>query len=410
MLAPTTTRPADRHAALATEQRRKMAASPHAFVRGSTPSFYQWLDPASIPAGPPVWICGDCHVGNLGPIASPTGALAIQIRDLDQTTIGNPAHDLIRLALSLATAARNSALPGLVTARMLEHLVQGYETAFSPAAQDESIDALQDMPIPIRRVMRAAGRRSWRHLVVERIRGTQRHIPLGKRFWPLTPEERTAIDDLFAQPDIRRLATLLRSRPDDAPVRVLDAAYWRKGCSSLGNIRIAVLLVIGKGREARHCLMDIKQATAPAAPQHPKLENVLHRAAQPIPADPAERVLAGARALSPFLGQRMVATHLLGHPVFIRELLPQDLKLEIETLTVDEAIGVSSFLAHVIGRAHARQMDDATRAEWVAELHRNRPATLDAPTWLWRSLIDLIAAHERAYLDYCRTYAHPEPA
>jgi uncharacterized protein (DUF2252 family) len=29
----------------------------------------------------------------------------IKIRDLDQTVIGNPAHDIIRLALSLATAS-----------------------------------------------------------------------------------------------------------------------------------------------------------------------------------------------------------------------------------------------------------------------------------------------------------------
>ena len=402
---PTTTQPADRPAALTAERHRKMAASPHAFVRGSTPRFYDWLDPALIPDGPAIWICGDAHVGNLGPVASPTGALAIQIRDLDQTTIGNPAHDVIRLALSLATAARNSALPGIVTARMLEHLVQGYESAFDPAVQGETIDAEDDMPPPVRRVMRAAASRSWRHLVDERIRGAQRHIPLGKRFWPLTPEERTAIDDLFAQPDIHGLATALRSRPDDAPVRVLDAAYWRKGCSSLGNLRVAVLLAIGKGRDERHCLMDVKQATNPAAPQHAEP----HVSGQPIPTDPAERVRAGARALSPFLGERMRATHLLGHPVFIRELLPQDLKLEIETLTVEEAIGVAAFLARVVGRAHARQMNDATRARWVAELHRNRPATLDAPSWLWRSLIDLIAAHERAYLDYCRTYAQDQP-
>lgn len=30
------------------------------------------------------------------------------------------------------------------------------------------------------------------------------------------------------------LATSLQSRDDDAPIEVLDAAYWMKGCSSLG--------------------------------------------------------------------------------------------------------------------------------------------------------------------------------
>ena len=37
-----------------------------------------------------MWICGDCHLGNLGPIADGEGKVDIQIRDLDQTVIGKP--------------------------------------------------------------------------------------------------------------------------------------------------------------------------------------------------------------------------------------------------------------------------------------------------------------------------------
>jgi hypothetical protein len=33
--------------------------------------------------------------GNLGPVADARGHVKIVIRDLDQTVIGNPAHDLI---------------------------------------------------------------------------------------------------------------------------------------------------------------------------------------------------------------------------------------------------------------------------------------------------------------------------
>ncbi len=108
--------PEDRVRALVVERNRKMAESAHAYVRGSTKRFYEWLsqsEHAEIPTGPAIWICGDCHSGNLGPVANGDGALAIQIRDLDQTVIGNPVHDLIRLALSLATAARSSDLPGV---------------------------------------------------------------------------------------------------------------------------------------------------------------------------------------------------------------------------------------------------------------------------------------------------------
>jgi uncharacterized protein (DUF2252 family) len=72
----------------------KMASSAHAFMRGSTEQFYDWVGTVevskSLPSGPQVWICGDCHTGNLGPVADLEGNIDIQIRDLDQTVIGNP--------------------------------------------------------------------------------------------------------------------------------------------------------------------------------------------------------------------------------------------------------------------------------------------------------------------------------
>src|SRR6202789_2473637 len=81
------------------QQRLKMARSAHAYVRGSTVRFYEWLKTAKgkVPEGPPIWICGDCHLGNPGPVSDSEGNVEIEIRDLDQTVIGNPAHDLVRL-------------------------------------------------------------------------------------------------------------------------------------------------------------------------------------------------------------------------------------------------------------------------------------------------------------------------
>ena len=104
----------------------------------------------------------------------------MQIRDLDQTVIGNPAHDLVRLALSLAMAARSSDLPGVTTARVLEHMIDGYEAAFTPDLEEGD-----DVPRTVKLVMREAEKRSWEHLADERIEGTKPAIPLGKRFWPL---------------------------------------------------------------------------------------------------------------------------------------------------------------------------------------------------------------------------------
>jgi len=392
-------RPPDRASALRTQQSLKMARSARAYVRGSTVKFYEWLEEqkrGTLPEGPAVWICGDCHAGNLGPVAALDGRIAIQIRDLDQTVIGNPAHDLIRLALSLATASRGSDLPGVTTARILEQVIEGYQ-----AALQQDADAIEDAPKSIQLVMKKSLARSWKHLANERLENQKPTIPRGPKFWALSKSEWAAIDELFQTPPLRHLATSLRFRDDDAPIEVLDAAYWMKGCSSLGLLRFAVLLGIGDRRKRSLALMDVKEAVTAAAPRY---------TGQKMPKDQGERVVEGAMHLSPNLGKRMVAGRLEKRSVFIRELLPQDLKVEIEQLTVPDAMKAASFLAGVVGKAHARQMDEATRANWFKELERHRSKTLEAPSWLWSSVVSLIGSHEMAYLEHCRKYATQVPA
>jgi uncharacterized protein (DUF2252 family) len=289
-------RPRARSATLAKIRNFKMSRSAHAYVRGNTVKFYEWLEGlkrGTLPDGPPVWICGDCHVGNLGPVANAAGRIEIQIRDLDQTVVGNPAHDLVRLGLSLASAARGSDLPGVTTARMLEEMIDGYEKSFEPDFHEES-DVKQ--PESIRLVSKRAAAATWKTLAKERIKDERPTIPLGRRFWPISKDENRDIEKLFESEDMRRLATMLRSRDDDARVKLLDAAYWMKGCSSLGRLRYAILLRVGskKGKGSEYCLMDIKEATQAAAPRAPRVK---------MPTGPAERVVEGARHLSPHLGK-----------------------------------------------------------------------------------------------------------
>ena len=396
------TSPAHKHRPMILAERRnaKMARSAHAYMRGNTVKFYEWLETAagrSLPEGPPVWICGDCHVGNLGPVASLSGRVNIQIRDLDQTVIGNPAHDLIRLGLSLATAARSSDLPGVTTARMIEEMMTGYMAALS----DGHLKLRPEKEAkPVHRVMEQALKRRWRNLAEERIEDVRPSIPRGDKFWEVSAAEDRQLKELFASDEVRKLVTAMRSRANDTKIKVLDAAYWVKGCSSLGRLRYAVLLGIAKKRPPRGeiCLMDIKEATTAAAPRAP---NVV------MPRDNAERVVAGARALAPNLGERMLAARLNEKSVVIRELLPQDLKLEIEQLTHGEAVNAARFLATVVGEAHARQMDRPTRLAWRRAMLQKHTKTLDAPSWFWSSIVELVASHEAAYLEHCRRYQPP---
>lgn len=373
----------------------KMARSAHAYVRGNTAKFYEWLESdtgRSVPEGPPIWICGDCHTGNLGPIANVDGEVEIQIRDLDQAVLGNPSHDLIRLGLSLATAVRGSDLPGVTTALMLESMVDGYTRALSSKHADA------DMPKPVRTVMKNSMRRRWPQLARERIKGIKPDIPLGKRFWPVSTKERKAIEELFSTEELRALVCQVHKRDDDAKITIEDCAYWMKGCSSLGLLRYAVLLSVEGSSEL--CLMDIKEAVKAVAPRSPDMK---------MPRDNAQRVVQGARELSPFLGERMHAARLMDRSVFVRELSPQDLKLDLDKIGRSETISIAYYLAGIVGRAHARQMSKQDRLSWRKDLLSRSSKTLDAPSWLWTSIVDLITSHEAGYLEHCRRYAL-EPA
>lgn len=391
--------PRYRNAELTERRNLKMARSIHAYVRGNTAKYYDWLKQAeisSIPQGPAIWICGDCHTGNLGPVANAEGKIDIEIRDLDQTVIGNPANDLIRLGLSLATAVRSSDLPGVVTAQMIEALYAGYIYALERSGRTS--DQLQ-RPALVHSVMEKAVKRSWKRLAKERLEDVKPQITLGKRFWPLLKKEQLEIHNVFAQPDIEDLVKMIGQRDASAQLKVIDSAYWVKGCSSLGLLRYIVLMdssnhIVRDGKGL--CLMDLKEATTALAPRYSNA---------PMPKDNAMRIVEGARHLSPYLGERMRATKFLERSIFIRELLPQDLKLEIEGMNQTGARDLAFYLAFVVGRAHVRQMDDSTRNSWLKELQRNQSKTIDAPFWLWRSIVELISVHEAGYLDHCRRYA-----
>ena len=370
----------------------KMARSSHAFVRGSTAQHFAWMDELdALPAGPPVWICGDCHVGNLGPIVDRRGGIEIQIRDLDQTTIGNPAHDLVRLALSLASVARGSDLPGAATAQLMDCMAAGYAEGL--AAPERPADGTPAHPEPrtVATVRRKALGRKWHHLARERLGDVKPTIPLGRKFLKLTDDERWELGVLLDSPEVKSLILALNRRSERARVELLDAAYWMKGCSSLGKLRYAALVHLSGERKDKLSLIDIKEAVGSVAP-----------ALGEVPPDHARRVVAGARALSPNLGDRMAAATLAGRSVVIRELMPEDLKLEMEQFTREEAVVAARYLAAVVGRAHGRQMEPDARAAWSRELASRGDRV---PSWLWDPVVKLLVRHEGAYLEHCRQQA-----
>jgi uncharacterized protein (DUF2252 family) len=202
-------------------------------------------------------------------------------------------------------------------------------------------------------------------------------------------KEKKAIDRLFESKEARHLVTSLEQRKDNAKIEVVHAAYWMKGCSSLGRLRYGVLLRIGTGghKNGGLCLTDFKEATKAAAPK------VAH---SKMPMNNARRVVEGACKLSPFLGQCMHASTLLGRDDFIRALMPQDLKLELDQLTREEATSAARYFADDRWRG-ARSADGRGDTKTVATATGSSPfKEREAPSWLWESVVQLVAIHELA--------------
>jgi uncharacterized protein (DUF2252 family) len=160
------------------------------------------------------------------------GKIEIQIRDLDQTVIGNPAHDLIRLGLSLASAAHGSNLPGVITARMIEHMMDGYLSAFGDRS-DLSRELVK--PKAVELSIRRSRSATWSSFAKGRIDDPKPSIPRGRRYWPLYDTERNEIDRLFASSEVRELVTMLKGRDVRLTVEIADAAYWIKGSACLNS-------------------------------------------------------------------------------------------------------------------------------------------------------------------------------
>lgn len=389
--------PEERTPILVERRRAKMTSSPHAYVRGSTQRFYEWLlsdRGAALPRPPNIWIGGDCHIGNIGAIARVDGHTELELRDLDQTVIGSPAHDVVRLTLSMAMAIHASGLRGSHTLHAAEHIARGYERILESRVARVAVPSLGLAPPQVTKLLRRAGHRSRRDLLDERV-GDNVRIPIGKRFWPLTDDEREGIEKLVASHPFQRLVTSLTSRANGAKVTLVDAAFWVKGCSSLGLWRAALLVRVGSKNKGTWALIDVKEARKALAPRARGIQLGGHD---------GMRVVRGARALSPHLGSRMMAAKVNGIPVYVRELLPQDLKFELDAIEAKDVAGLAAYLGGVVGIAHARQLTRRACSEWLETFRKEPAARSTAPGWLWSSVVDLVALHEGGYLEYCREH------
>ncbi len=375
-------KPEERTARLRALRDSKMSESAHAFVRASAPLFYASLGGMQIPAGPDIWISGDAHAENIGAVGSAKGEVELGLNDFDETVIGAPAHDLLRLGLSLTTVARTKGLGGAAITSMLASLVEGYEVGLlrGSSKDDRRAESLAEL---LREAVRADRRQLLRKMTGEE---HPKELPETEKLWPLAEGRKNELAELVARDDVQELVR--QSDPKHAgSVKLLDAAFRVAGTASLGGFRAALLVEVEDAPRAdRLRVLDVKEAQPTSTPR---------RAG--TPKDEAERALTGARALSPAYGGRKLAVLACGHRCLLRELMPQERKVECAALEAAELADVARGLAHVVGRAHGRQLAAKEARSWCEDVSEKRVAGT-APRWFSRALAPLVGIHESAYL------------
>ena len=232
----------------------------------------------------------------------------------------------------------------------------------------------------------------------ERIDDVKPAIPLGKRFWALAPERtRRHRRTLRTHEVVHASSPASTRRDDDAKIKVLDAAYWMKGCSSLGRLRYAVLL--GVGRKATTSSTAWSTSRRPSPPPRPRTKRAhaagrlrrARRRRRPRPLAVPRRTHAGRRPPPP--SRRHARADAAGPQARDRSPDPRRGRRRRRI----------SWPASSAKRTPARWTPPP--ANVARRTNRNRSRTLDAPGWLWTAVVELIASHEAGYLEHCRRYA-----
>ncbi|MEO7097605.1 MAG: DUF2252 family protein, partial [Polyangiales bacterium] len=318
-----------------------------------------------------------------GALPDVEGTVELLLNDFDEAIVGNPAYDVTRLALSLATAARGVGCSGGTIHALTASIVEGYEAALDRFV-DPSSPKRESRSEPLQELVREATKATRRDLLSKHTGDDHpRALPLGDRFWPLSAASRDALAALAIEPAMRELTS-------GAGMQVLDVAFRVAGTASLGTFRAALLVSVDdapKGERLR--ILDVKESTGSAAP-----------AMGGTPSDDAERALAGARALAPGFGARKRAVSVLSHRCLARELMAQERKVEVDRLAAGELATLAFTLGKVVGKAHGRQLSPKDAKQWRTDVSARRAAG-HPPEWLSRALALLVGAHEAAYLRHC---------
>jgi len=255
-----------------------MRHDPFTFLRGTCHLFYEQLPEAKwLAKAPPVWVCGDLHLENMGSYKGDNRLVYFDLNDFDEGALAPASWELVRLLTSVHMAAGSLHLSDAQADHLCRDFLDTYAAELrSGKARWVERDMATGMVGDLLQGLR--GRLRPPFLDSRTIRkGKHRSLRIdGRRALPVTDRQREKVVALIDS---------MASR-EDAPrfYRVLDVARRIAGTGSLGVDRFAIL-VEGKGSPDGNYLLDLKQARPSSLVPHLDVR-------QPAWRTDAERVVA----------------------------------------------------------------------------------------------------------------------
>jgi uncharacterized protein (DUF2252 family) len=327
--------------ALYDRKRARLAPSPHTFLRGSAPLFYEILaarpDLAAGPAGDG-WLVGDMHLENVGAYRNDADEVTFGLNDFDDAAIGPLRLDVLRLSTSVLLAGRGFRATGAQSLALVEHLLAAYLEALAGGAAPAT-------PAVVSELIAKVKDRSRKALLDDRAPEDshgKRHFVRGDRYLDLPPDIEARVPAL--------LAAYVAALGDRAPGKagdwkLEDRALRVAGNGSLGVVRVAVLV---KDHDGDERLLELKECRRSST-------EALFPAVVGRWTHPAERVTGAAHAMLAASPRHLAAVQ-VGELSFAgRRLFPQEDKLDLESMHTGGALdALVQFIGHTLGAAHAR--------------------------------------------------------
>jgi uncharacterized protein (DUF2252 family) len=349
---------------LAPTRYARMLTSPFAFFRGSAGAM--GFDLASTPvSGLRVQLCGDCHLGNFGGLATPERRLIFDLMDFDETIPGPWEWDVKRLGASFHLAGRDIGLSEDNCEEAVLTVGRAYRQRLFEFARMKTMDVFYssiDADAFIAQAHDARSRKRREQTVAKARKRTSEHffarnVRLVEGRWRIADEPPFLFHPPQTEPfeaDFRAAFEAYNALLPDylrfllRRFDVVDVAMKVVGVGSVG-MRCGVILLMAGDQDP--LILQIKEA------RHSALEPFVGRSRYE---NMGQRVVAGQRLLQSasdiFLGWGAEAG---GHSYYIRQLRDMKKGPEIETFWAQQLIDAADVCGWTLARAHARSGDAA---------------------------------------------------